>query len=343
MAKQPTIIDVAKRAGVSKSLVSLVMRDPARVSDASRKAVLKAVKELKYRPNAVARSLVQMRTGVIGVIVADLHNPFFADVADGIEVAASSRGFRSMMSSGFLDPKRERSAIEAMLELRVDGLIITGTMQKIAKIETVTASLPVALVGRQTRSKALDSVSGDDFAGAREAVDHLVSLGHTMIAHIHAGSAAGSPRRRSGYKEGMRLHGLAENIRTIKGDFTEGGGATAMAAILAGGDIPTAVLAPNDFAALGAMEVIDAAGLDIPGDISLIGYDNLALSGWPRIALTTVNQPRADLGRVAVNLVLERLDEKRAMARHVVVPPNLVVRSTTGPPPGGNRELEDLE
>jgi DNA-binding LacI/PurR family transcriptional regulator len=123
-------------------------------------------------------------------------------------------------------------------------------------------------------------------------------------------------------------------MRVVKGDFTESGGATAMTEILESGDLPTAVFAPNDFAALGAMEVIDAANLAIPGKISLVGYDNLALAGLPRIGLTTIGQPRSDLGREAVHLVLERLDGDRVTARHVVVPPNLVTRSTTGPPPG---------
>ena len=330
--KQPTILDVAEKAGVSKSLVSLVMREPERVSEASRAAVLEAAEALGYRPNAVARSLVQQRTRVIGVVVSDLHNPFFADVADGIEEAAFRRGYRAMISSGFLDPKRERGAIETLLELRVDGLIMLGSMMKVANIERVGATVPVVLVGRHTRSKSLDSVGADDSAGAREAVDHLVALGHARIVHIHAGTASGAPRRRSGYEKAMKRHGLAEHIRSVKGNFTESGGRAAMNKIIESDDLPTAVFAPNDFAALGAMEAIDEAGLDIPGQISLVGYDDLTLSGLPRISLTTVGQPREDLGREAVHLDLERLDEGRRTARHVVVPPNLVVRSTTGPP-----------
>ena len=326
--KQPTILDVAERAGVSKSLVSLVMREPERVSDASREAVLQAAAELGYRPNAVARSLVQRRTMVFGVVVSDLHNPFFADVADGIEEAAIQHGYRAMLSSGYLDPKRERKAIETMLELRVDGLIMLGSMVKVAKIEKVAATLPVTLLGRQTRSKVLDSVAVDDSAGAMQAIDHLVSLGHEKIVHIHAGTASGAPRRRSGYEKAMRRHGLEP--RLVKGAFTESGGAAAMREVLESGDVPTAVFAPNDFAALGAMEVIDKAGYSIPGDISLVGYDDLTIAGLPRIALTTIGQPSADLGAGAVQLLLERLEDDRAVSRHVVVPPHLVIRETTG-------------
>jgi DNA-binding LacI/PurR family transcriptional regulator len=239
-----------------------------------------------------------------------------------------------MLSSGFLDPKRERGAIETMLELRVDGLIMLGSMMQVAKIERFAAALPVTVVGRHTRSKVVDSIGVDNSAGAQQAVDHLVELGHTRIAHIHAGAVGGSPRRRGGYERAMRRHGLEEHIRLVEGAFTEAGGTTAMNEILEAEDIPTAVFAPNDVAAIGAMEAIDAAGLAIPGDISLVGYDNLALAALPRIGLTTVGQPRVDLGRQAVGLVLERLDEGRERTRHVLIPPQLVVRSTTGPPPG---------
>jgi DNA-binding LacI/PurR family transcriptional regulator len=269
------------------------------------------------------------------VILSDLHNPYFADVADGIEAAAGARGYRALISSGFLDAERERTAIETMLDLRVDGLIMLGSRIKVKKIEKMALTLPVVLVGRHTRSKLLDSVGGDDSDGAKQAVDHLVKLGHRVITHIHAGIAAGAPRRRRGYERAMKRHGLEEYLRTVRGDFTESGGAKAMQDILNGGDIPTAVVAPNDFAALGAMEVIDGAGLRIPDDISLVGYDDLALAGLPRIGLTTIGQPRTEFGSRAVHLLLERLDDGRTQARHLVEAPSLIVRSTTGPPRGG--------
>ncbi len=325
---------------MSKSLVSLVMTDPDRVGEASREAVLKAAAELGYRPNAVARSLVQQRSGIVGVVISDLHNPFFADVADGIHAAASEYGLRALFSSGFLDPARERSAITTMLELRVDGLIVLGSRMKVASIERVASSLPVTLVGRHTRSKVLDSVGVDDIAGARAAVAHLADLGHSRIAHIHAGGAAGSPRRKRGYEKEMKARGLERHMRVISGDFTEEGGAKAMTELLAVESRPTAVFAPNDQAALGAMEVIDNAGLDIPGDISLVGFDDLTLAGLHRVSLTTVGQPRMDLGRQAMALLIERLDDGREEASHVTVPPNLVIRSTTGPPPKHAQEDE---
>lgn len=332
MAKRPTILDVAERAGVSKSLVSLVMREPERVSDASREAVLRAAEELGYRPNAVARSLVQQRTHVFGVVLADLHNPFYADVADGIEAAAAGAGFRTMLASGYLDPERERASVETLLEHRVDALISIGSMMEVSEFEKVAESIPVAAIGREAGLAAIDTVGVDEEAGARLAVEHLISLGHRDIVHIHAGNAAGAPGRREGYEKAMSEHGLEAHIRSVAGAYTEAGGAKAMAEILDSGQVPTAVFAPNDTAALGAMDVTDSAGLAIPGDISLVGFDNLAISSLPRIGLTTVGQPREELGGLAVSLVLERLNEHRATPRRVVVLPFLVIRDTTGRP-----------
>jgi len=329
---QPTILDVAARAGVSKSLVSLVMQGSPRVSDESRAAVLEAAAELGYRPNAVARSLVRRRSGTVGCILADLHNPFYADVADGIEEGAVAAGYRALLSSSFLDARREAVAVDTLLRLRVDGLILLGTMNEVQDITEAVQHVPTVLIGRKTDSPGLDSVCDDDATGAEAIVAHLVELGHRRIAHIHAASAAGSRGRRDGYERAMRRHGLEDHIRLVEGAFTEAGGHAAMKEIIATEDPPTAVFVANDFAAVGALDAIDESGLAVPGDISIAGYDNVSLARIGRISLTTVDQPRAEMGEIAVRLLLERLEGGRNEARHIVVAPHLVVRSTTGPP-----------
>jgi len=330
--KQPTIRDVAARAGVSKSLVSLVMQGSPRVSDESRASVLAAADELGYRPNAAARSLVRQRSGVIGCILADLHNPFFADVADGIEEAAMAAGYRALLSSGFLDPDRETVAVDTLLRLRVDGLIMLGMMMEVEEVLEAAHRVPTVLVGKRTDSVHLDSVRDDDRAGAEAVVDHLVELGHRDIAHIHAGEAAGALGRRDGYERAMQRHGLDAHIRLIPGAFTETGGYAAMSGVAASGDLPTAVFVANDFAAVGALDAIEDAGFVVPEHVSVVGYDNLSLAQLHRISLTTVDQPRAEMGRIAVRSLLERLAEGRTGARHTVVSPRLVVRDTTGAP-----------
>ncbi len=332
-SKHPTIHDVAERAGVSKSLVSLVMRDSPHVSDEKRSAVVQAADELGYRPNAVARSLVRQRSGVFGCVLSDLHNPFFADVADGIEEVAFAEGYRTLLSSGFLDPVRESVAVDTLLQMRVDALLLLGTLSHVEELETAARTVPVVFVGRATDSTLVDSVKDDDRAGAESVVDHLVALGHRSIAHISGGGGAGAPGRRSGYEAAMRRHGLGSEIRVVEGAFTSAGGRSGMAELIDSGEPPTAVFAPNDFAAYGALEALDRRGLTVPDDISVVGYDNLAMSRFGRINLTTVAQPSRELGQRAMELVMERIAGARTEARHVVVTPELVVGRTSGPPP----------
>lgn len=329
---QATIHDVAARAGVSKSLVSLVMHDSPSVSEPKRRAVLAAVAELDYRPNAVARSLVQRRTHVLGVMLSDLHNTFFADVLDGVAGRAGERGYKAMVNTGNRAPSGEAEAIETLLELRSDGLILAAPRLDDARISEAARSVPVVLVARTIAAAKVDCVTNDDPAGATLVVDHLVELGHTRIAHIDGGRGAGARARKEGYTRTMRRHGLASYARTARGDYTEEGGAKGVTALLARGPRPTAIFAANDLSAIGALDALTRRGLRVPQDISLVGYDNTALAGLRHIDLTTIDQPREAMGRTAVDLLLERLERRRTAPRQVVMAPALVTRGTTAPP-----------
>ena len=331
---QPTSLDVAARAGVSKCLVSLVMRDAPSVSEAKRRAVLAAAAELDYRPNAVARSLVQRRTRVLGVLLSDLHNTFFADVLDGIAGRAGERGYKAMLNTGNRAPSGEADAIETLLELRADGLILAGPRLETARITEAARTAPVVLVARTVAASAVDCVSNDDVAGATLAVEHLVQLGHRRIAHIDGGAGAGAEARKQGFTKTMRRHGLASQARTARGDYTEEGGVQGVAALLARGTRPTAILAANDLSAIGALDALTRNVLRVPEDISLVGYDNTSLAGLRHSDLPTIDQPREAMGRTAVDLLLERLENRRKASRRVVMPPTLVVRGTTAPPRG---------
>ena len=330
---RPTILDVAERAGVSKSLVSLVMRKSTHVSDEKRSAVLQAAEELGYRPNAVARSLVRQRSYVLGAMLSNLHNPFFADVVDGIEDRALESGYRALFNSGKRVPEREAVALETLLELQIDGLILAGTLLDTRTIDAAGSAVPVVLIARATRSRIVDSVSGDDRAGAGLAVDHLVSQGHERIAHIDGSRGAGARRRQAGYTAAMKRHGLEPMI--VTGSYTEEGGAQGVRQLLETKRSATAIFAANDLAALGALQALAEAGRSVPDDVSLIGYDNAWLAGLQHISLTTIDQPRHQLGRTAVELLIERHDEGRTEPRHLVLLPSLVVRATTGPPTRG--------
>ena len=333
---QPTIHDVAARAGVSKSLVSLVLHDSPLVSETKRRAVLAAAADLDYRPNAVARSLVQRRTHVLGVMLSDLHNTFFADVLDGVAGRAGERGYKAMLNTGNRTPTGEATAIETLLELRSDGLILAAPRLDAARIAQAARSVPVVLVARTISAPGVDCVSNDDPAGAALAVDHLVSLGHRQIAHIDGGQGAGAQARRQGYVRTMRGHGLASQARTARGDYTEEGGARGVAALLARGPRPTAIFAANDLSAIGALDALTRGGLRVPDDVSLIGYDNTALAALRHIDLTTIDQPREAMGETAVDLLLERLERRRTAPRRIVMAPALVVRGTTAAPRQGH-------
>lgn len=333
MLKHPTILDVAEEAGVSKSLVSLVMRGSDRVSASSKEAVLDAARKLGYRPNAAARTMVRRRSYVIGVLVSNFHNPFFADLIDGIDSAALNAGYRSILTTGNREAERERLAVSTLLEMRVDGLIlISPAFEREIAIEA-SQTVPTVLVGKVMKAATVDSVSNDDRKGAGMAVDHLVELGHRRIAHIDGSVEPGARPRRTGYERSMHRHGLDNETRSVRGSFTEEGGRTGMRRLLAEGPRPTAVFVANDLAAIGALEVLDAEGLNVPGDISVVGYDNTALAASHRLGLTSIDQPRSEMGHMAAGLILTRIEEKRTTARHVVLAPELVVRESTGRPP----------
>ncbi len=331
---RPTILDVAARAGVSKSLVSLVLRGSDRVSRERREAVLTAARELGYRPNAAARSLARQRSHVLGVMLSDLHNPYFAECVDGIDEYAGGERYRTIVTTGHLDPEREVDAIETLLELQVDGLLLIGSVVAPAAIRDASREVPIVVVSRATRTGSVDSVVNDDRTGAQLVVDHLVELGHRRIAHVDGGRGAGAQQRRSGYERALRRHGLASEITVVPGAFTESGGARGMRELLVADERPTAIFAANDLAATGVLEVVDRAGLRVPDDISVVGYDNTHLAGIYRYDLTTVDQPRRAMGRTAVALLLERIRGERDAARHVVLAPSLVVRGSTASPPG---------
>ena len=330
---EPTILDVARRARVSKSLVSMVIRGEDGVSAKNREAVRQAIEELNYRPNVIARSLVQRRTRILGVMISDLRNPFFGDVVSGIQTRATELGYRVLFNTGDRAPDLEEAAIESLLELRVDGLILAAPRVDNPIIERAARAVPVVVLNRDTSSTLSDSVTNDNLAGAGLAVEHCASLGHTRIAHIDGGSGAGANVRREGYLAAMRRLGLGENILTVEGGFTENGGYEAALELLKRSPLPTAIFAANDISAIGALKALEEAGFRTPADVSVVGYDNTSLAALPQISLTSVQQFGADIGRLGMECIFERIEGTRSTPRHEVVAPTLVVRTSTGPAP----------
>ena len=324
--RRPTLHDVAARAGVSKSLASLALQGSPKVATASRDAILAAADELGYRPNRTASSLVRQRTHTIGVHILDLHNPVFAEILDGVHEAVRGHGYSTLLVTGNADPATERTEITRLLESRVEGLILIAHRLSDEDLRQIAAEVPTVVVTWQPRGiPGLDSVSGDDVAGARLAVEHLVGLGHRRIAHVSGGENRIARQRRTGYEQEMARHALEPLV--VEGAFTESGGYVgARAAVDADA---TGLFVANDLAAIGALAALRDRGLRVPDDVSVVGYDGMRL--LDSLDLTTVAQPLADMGRTAADLLMERISDPDREVVHRQMETRIVQRGSSGP------------
>ena len=300
------------------------MRDSPRVSDESRQRVTEAASKLGYRPNLMARNLAARKTMTIGVLLNDLHNPWFAEVTDGIHAAAERHGYQLILASGRRSPGLESRALDTFLASRVDGIIVAGCRLPSNRLEAVASEVALVSVGRAFSKVSFGSVTTDDAHGARLAVEHLYELGHRRIAHI-------APRR-TGYLRTMRDLGLADAAQVIVGDFTEEAGAHGAERLLLGSVLPTAIFTANDLSAVGTIDVIERGGLLVPDDVSIVGFDNTSLAALNHIGLTTIDQPRWEMGATAANMLTEAINDRGELT-DVLMAPSLVVRRTTARAP----------
>jgi DNA-binding LacI/PurR family transcriptional regulator len=328
---RPTIIDVAERAGVSKSLVSLVLRGQSGVSEARRKAVLDAADALGYRPNAAARSLVQKRTHTVGALLGDLRNPWFIDLLESTRDELGVLGLNLFLSEVH-HGQDDSSVLDAFVDAQVDGVMFLGTMPITNRMLALAAELPSVVVsGREPDLPTVDVITGDDVAGAVAAVDHLIGLGHQRIAHL-GGTGRAAELRIDGYRKAMHAAGLSRYIRVEISDRSEAGDQHAARQLLHGRGKPTAVLANNDFAALLLMSEAHADGLSIPDDLSVVGYDDSPIARVGYIGLTTIDNNYVDMGRLAAHQLERRIESPTAPRTVTLLDPSLRVRRTTSTP-----------
>jgi DNA-binding LacI/PurR family transcriptional regulator len=329
MQRRPTLEDVADRAGVSRALVSIVMRDAPGASDQTRERVRRAADEIGYRPDPRARRLRQLRTRLLGVTFT-VGQEFHADLVDGVYAAADACGY-DVVLSGVTPHHDERRALRTLFDDRCEGVLVIGSVLPATELVHLSERSPVVVLTRRVRG--VDAVRSDDTAGGVLAVEHLHGLGHRDIVYLDGGRAPGAAQRRRGYLHAMRAVDLPERIRS--GGLTERDGADAAAALLASADpLPTAIFAFNDRCALGVLDVLLRAGVQVPGVVSVVGFDDSPLAGLAHIGLTTVRQDSQALSRAAVERLVARLDggATDAAVIDIVREPGLVVRRSTAPP-----------
>ena len=336
----PTILDVAEATGLSKSTVSNVIRGSGQVSPETRRRVLEAVADLGYRPNALARNLVQQRTSTIGIVVGDLSNPVYSELAKLVEQRASNMGFSAMICNTDGHTPSEAARIESLLEHRVAGIVMLQFSGEGAIVgELREQGVPLTVVSCWVEHA--DCVSIDDTAGAELAVDHLIELGHRRIAYLSSGlvEAKTDGFRFDGYRRALAHGGLEmgeelvlrseeppylRSDRDLQADVER---------VLDGRDPPTAFFVSNDLVAVDLIETLEEGGVQVPADVSVVGFDDIAIAGLARVSLTTIVQPRDELARLGMELLMRRIEGGDGLPlEQVRLEPVLVVRSSTRRP-----------
>ncbi|MEV0383214.1 LacI family DNA-binding transcriptional regulator [Nonomuraea sp. NPDC050643] len=336
--RRVTITDVADHARVSTTAVSKVLRNAYGVSAAMRAKVQAAIDELGYRPHNAARAM-RGRTFTIGVLLPHIRNPFFAEILDALTEEISGHGYQAIMvQGGDADPEAERRASDALVDRQVDGVLMVAPACTKAQLEALARSVPTVVLGRHDRSALYDCVLDDDEVGAELVVEHLIALGHRRIGHItQRDPLSGRPAallqtiRARTYERVMAEHDLADQIALAATAYTEEGGYEGARELLTRAPRPTAIFAGSDQVAFGALAAIHEAGLAVPGDISVAGYDNARMIRLAHISLTSVDQNGAIMGKIAGRLLLERIGGRAAAVRFAVIP-TLVTRRSTAPP-----------
>jgi LacI family transcriptional regulator len=334
----PTSWDVAREAGVSQATVSRVLNEDPRVSGATRARVLEVVQRLNYTPNAIARGLVSRRTKLVGVVVSDIVNPFYPELLEAIAERLDDRDLKMVLFNAH--GREEDVYTKLLLEQRVDGIVFTAALQDSKMVrQLVDRGFPLVLTNRHVEGVSADMAVGDNEAGAAAAAEHLYELGHRRIAAI-----AGDPRASTSYE---RLAGFSKALAdrgcpldddlVVAGEFHAGRAYDLTLELLARKDRPTAIFALNDLMAFGALNAAAQAGVDVPSQLSVIGFDDVWMAGWERFDLTTVHQPLAEMAHSSVDLLTERLEDPSRSVRKLVFPSTLVVRGTTARPPAAGR------
>ena len=328
-----TLEDIARALKVSKMTVSRAINNHPEISRETRERILAVAQKMNYRPNQFARALTTNRSYLIGIVVPDLMHSYFAEICRGVESQARPSGYQNLICSTDEDPRKEIAEIEALLS-RTDGLIVASAISdKETKFyrQLIRDGGRIVLIDRLLEGLKVSAVITDDVQVGILATQHLINLGHRRIGHLRGTIASTSRQRFEGFISAMADVGLRvppESIRDC--GFTEDDGYLAMKSWIADGELPTAIFAANDPAAIGAMTALHEAAVRVPDDVAIVGAGNIHYGDMLRVPLTTVTWSTLEMGQAAASLLLDSITERSKTARQVVVNPELVIRESCG-------------
>ncbi len=333
----PTSHDVAKQAGVSVATVSRVLNDAPHVSPAVRRQVLRAIRKLNYQPNRTAQRLRAKQSKVLGLIISDIQNPFFTAVVRGIEDVAHQAGYSLVLCNSDEDPDKEKLYINVMRAEAVAGVILASASEaKPHASDLLAQNIPVVAIDRQIKSRRIDSVLAANEQGACDAVTHLINLGHTCIGYVGLPlTRTPGIERLKGYERALREHKLPVVRARIRiANAKQLGGHDSALDLLVQQPCITALFVANNLMTLGALNAIRERGLEIPRDISVVGFDDVPWATLLQPPLTTIAQPTYELGQKAAARLLERLKNPEQPVVHTHLGTTLIVRGSTSAPRG---------
>ncbi len=331
--KNPTIKDIARLANVSTTTVSHVLNSTRKVSDDLSARVQVAIRDLEYKPNAMARALRVHSSKTLGLIIPDNSNPFFSEIALGAEDCAYRHGYSLFLCNSRHDSARELSYMSTLSTYSVDGIIVSSVSGDHHQLsEFVKTGTPIVVVDRKVAIPDIDFIQSDHIQGARDATQHLVELGHRRIGIITGPTGVRSALDRiQGYEEVLNEHGLQTDPHlSIIGDFQVESGHRAAREMMELHDPPTAIFACNDMMAIGALQTLRTIGYRVPEDVSLVGFDDIFLASLLDPPLTTVAQSAYTIGEMAVARLMERMNgSNNLMPQEFCLPTNLIIRKST--------------
>lgn len=336
-----TIKDIAKRAGVSHTTVSRALLGSDLISSQTTERIQRIASDMGYRPSAAARSLKTNRSEVLGVIVSNIDDPYFSEVLQGVETTAQESGYSLFIAASQRNPERERAIVEAMVEHRVEGVIICSSSFSGQQARDFAAyGVPIVAVNNQSSEDYRYSIYHDDVAGSRQVTAHLLQLGHRAVAYLgNAESGRTNHDRLLGFQEAMKASGLGPSASQVEiGEYGMAGAIErALQGCLEREPRPTALVCYNDMMAIEAMNIVHRLGLAVPGDISITGFDNIVFSAYTQPALTTFDQPKRFIGEEAGRLLLSLVgdgegQQSPAESNVRILRGKLLVRESTSPP-----------